>query len=88
MTESERGLTVRDIVLELRDDVKDIATTLNAKADRADLRELENRVTSLEATRSASIALSTWQRWFVGTVCVGLVGCVIALVAIVLGGHG
>ena len=44
------------------------------------------RIAKLEAADESRDFLSTWQRWFFGAVCVGLVGAVVALVT--LATHG
>ena len=81
------GFTVKEMVVRLDGKLDGILVSLNSKADRDEVRDLEKRVSSLEGSRTANVALSTWQRWFFGAVCIGLVGCVIALIALVLGGH-
>ena len=79
------GFTVKEMVIRLDGKLDGILVSLNSKADRDEVRDLEKRVSSLEGTRTASVVLSTWQRWFFGAVCVGLVGAVIALVALATG---
>jgi hypothetical protein len=79
------GFSVKEMIVRLDGKLDAVLASLNSKAERSELRDLEARVSSLEASRTASLALSSWQRWFVGAVCVGLVGAVIALVALATG---
>lgn len=92
MTETG-GFTVKEMILRLDGKLDGVLVALNSKAERSDVKDLDvrisrlsDRLSSLEATRTANVALSTWQRWFFGAVCVGLVGAVIALVT--LATHG
>lgn len=41
---------------------------------------LETRIGDLEKFRAGSLVLSSWQRWFLGTVVVGMLGAVATLV--------
>ena len=52
---------------------------------RDDVKEIRDDVKSLLRSQAASSALSSWNRFLFGTVCVGLIGAVATLVWLAAG---
>lgn len=79
MSENGHGLTLRELVLEIREDVKDIKDNY---AEKEEVEELDKRVTVLE-----SIGFRLSGAWtmlgILAATCVGIAGLVVATVSAV-----
>jgi hypothetical protein len=91
--EPDKGFTVKEILVEIRDDVKD----LSMKVDRIDregsigtksqlddheqrLRRLSDHIGRLEEDLAARIALDRWRRFWFGVAGVGTLSAISTLV--------
>jgi hypothetical protein len=79
------GFTVKEMIVSLSGKVDAVLLSLNAKADRDEVRRLDERVQALERKDAGDVALSTFQRWAVGGLLSALVAILIALLTLVVG---
>lgn len=55
------------------------------KKDGPEMDEIDERLSRVERWQTGAIVLSGWQRWFFGTVCVGMVAALATLVWLAAG---
>lgn len=88
-----RGLSQRELILEVRSDVKEIRKDLGTKADEIDVQEINKRVGTLETkqlvneevhrkTRKDSIA---YRKWVILVALPAVAGSVISIIQAVKG---
>lgn len=75
------------VVKELREKVHALQGTVQAVAHLpGEVTKLVESVASLQESRAAAEGLSSYQRWLVGCVCVGLLSAIATLVWLAAGG--
>jgi hypothetical protein len=78
--------TVKELLARVDGKIDSLLIAVAQKADKHDLERLVERVVKLEAEDRARSELSTFQRWLIGTVVVGLIGAVATLTWLAAGG--
>ncbi len=62
--------TVKELFLDLKNDIKEIKQGFVRKADQADLAALTLRVGTLETDKASSEAVERYKKWLIGLICV------------------
>lgn len=85
LTDQMDGIVRRLDKIDTKLDEKATNTRVLAVEER--LGALEGRISNLELTSAGANAVSSFQRWIVGTVGVGVFGAIATLVWLASGGH-
>lgn len=83
--------TTKELLAKIEAKVDAVLLSLATKVDHdyfeQRLEHVIARVRKLENQAAADQAVSAWQRWFFGAVCIGALGAVATLVWLAVGGH-
>lgn len=78
--------SVKELLSQLHGKLDAVLLMVSGKADKGEFEDLRRDVVALQLAEAGRVTLASWQRWFIGSFCVGVVGAVATLVWLAVGG--